>query len=392
MKELNSIVQFFSEIDCHFQCYDMGRLIQAIDNKIWRDFEKNSIPWPSPFMQHAWLGLIFWQKNNAENKNLDAADNQQDLNHTVWFLKLPLDEQAQLNLVARDDFLRRLFASLEHYLQQKTIHNKSTDQVIYSLENAMKDNPYGFQPKQEAMANFHAIVHKQLGLAASSYYHATQNYLAEFDSSDGKIKDWQHLGIQGFADFSARLDEKYQGKNNQKLLINTINQLPIPVLRVLGLCLENHKVSKQLQQTILEMVTQHVNSNSDVIALASICSACIRICAQGREQKLQTQLIQLILTSPVKTDIEVLASISGRCWIKFYHDNMLFMYLETLAAEDKEQNLEAFSAILSDLMFIPGMREKLLKVFRSPERSIILAEAIKHFLNLKLQKNTGEIH
>lgn len=394
MKELLSIHQFFSEINCHFQCYAMGRFIQAIDESVWQEFEQNTTPWPGPFLQHAWIGLIFWEKQ--EHKNKVAENQRQELHHTVWFLKLPLDEQARLSLAARDDLLSRLLETSGHFLQQKTVQKKnaSMDKVIYSLENAMKDNPYGFQPKQEAMANFHAIVHKQLNLAGSSYYSQTQAYLASVcnsrknsskdlsSNSKNHSIDWQQLGIQGFADLTARLDEKYQGKNNQKLLIDSFNQLPLPVLRVLGLCLENHKISKQLLQVILELVTTHIADNN-TNTLASICTLSIRASAQSSDKKLQAQLLQEILTSPVKTDIEVLASISGRCWTQLTDNKTLSLYLEALAITDKKYHPGAFSTILMDLMFTPGMRKNILEAFHYPERSEVLTGAIAAFFNQK---------
>ncbi|MCK5665511.1 MAG: DUF3549 family protein, partial [Thiotrichaceae bacterium] len=360
--------------------------IQTMEQKTWQDFEQNKRPWPSPFLQQAWIGLMFFEKKSPENDN--TADDLQNLNHTVWFLKFPLDEQAQLSLLARDDFLRRLIETLGNYLQQQK-DNSSTDKVMYSLENAMKDNPYGFQPKQETLANFHAIVHQQLGLKSSSYYHPTQHYLAAVANSGNNStnnNDWQQLGIQGFADLSARLDEKYQGKNNQKLVLDSIAQLPLPVLRVLGLCLENHKTSKQLLEAVLDMLINQIEHNHHTTDLASIGTAAIRMTAQSNDTKTQLKLLQIILSSAIKTDIEVLASISGRCWILLTHDDILLPYLEALALTDQDQHPGAFNAVLTDLMFIPGIRESILKSFRCSERSEILTQSIAGFLNQQVFK------
>ncbi len=389
MKQLSSIYQFFSEINCNFQCYEMGRFIQSINQQSWEDFEQNKTPWASPFLQHAWIGLIFWE-------NVESEKQGQDLNHTVWFLKLPLDEQAQLSLIARDDFLRHLVETLGQYLQQKT-HKKenSTDSLMYSLENTMKDNPYGFQPKQEAMANFHAIVHQQLGLDSSPFYHATQAYLADivqYEKNNTQVNNdsWQQLGLQGFADLTARLNEKYQGKSNQQLLIESINYLHLAVLNVLGLCLENHKISTKLQYAIVDLALKNIKHNTSD-SLASLCALSIRATAQSSDKKLQTQFLQEVLNSSIKTDIEVLVSISGRCWTQLSENKTLKLYLEAISITDKEVHPGAFSAILTDLMFIPGMRENILQVFRSPERSAILSKAIAAFFSLTLNEQHSEI-
>ncbi|MCU7835089.1 MAG: DUF3549 family protein [gamma proteobacterium symbiont of Taylorina sp.] len=378
MKDLNNIAQFFSEINSHLQCYEMGRLIRPIEKKQWLDFEENITPWPSPFLQHAWIGLTFFEKEMTEHKN-----------PTVWFLKLPLDEQSRLNLSARNDFLHRLFETLGFFLQQHRLgkNNAANKSAASSLENAMNDNPYGFQPKQEEMANFHAIVRKHLGLNASSYYQQTQIYLANIGQSEQR-EQWEQLCIQGFADISARLDEKYQGKNNQQLLIDSIEQLPIPAFRILSLCLENHPVSKKMIQTISSRVEKEIrrNINNDP-SLASICIASIRATAQSCDKELQTQLLMRILNSSVKTDIEILASISARCWQQLTDKKLLSLYLETLAITNEEQHHGAFNAILSDLMFIPGARDNILQAFRSAKRSKLLEQAIADFFKRFYRKD-----
>jgi len=100
-----------------------------------------------------------------------------------------------------------------------------------------------------------------------------------------------------------------------------------------------------------------------------------------------------ILNSSVGTDIEVLATIAGRCWLLIIHSELLPFFLEALANttfinEEQNNTLEqkkiqrqgAFNAILSDLMFIPGIRTHILQEFRSAERSEQLTQAIGAFL------------
>ncbi|NOQ77883.1 MAG: DUF3549 family protein, partial [Gammaproteobacteria bacterium] len=155
MTTMSSIHQFFSDIGCHFQCYNTGRLIHAVDKQTFIDFEENNIAWQSPFLQQAWLAIVFWQekpqtaqtqiesstsqtesstsKTESSTGQTESSTSQTESstiqtepstnitksstnNHYVWFLKLPLDEQAKLNLAARDDFLRRLFDALGSYL------------------------------------------------------------------------------------------------------------------------------------------------------------------------------------------------------------------------------------------------------------------------------------
>jgi len=364
---MNSINQFFTEIDCHFQCYNMARLIQPIEQQHFIDFEQNQQPWYSPFLQHAWLAIVFWQ-------------DQKQNTHTVWFLKLPLDEQAKLNLLARDDFLRSLVSVLGNKQQ-------STSSKLHSLESALKDSPYGFQPNEEQLANFHAIVHKQLALPASHYYQAAQEYFSHSE----KLQQWQQLGLQGIADFSARLDESFADRTNEQLIIDTIAYLPLPVLQALANSLENHSCSEALTQAIYNKLKQALEQDIAKPELVSLCAAAVRATAQSESQSLQQQLLSSILECDAGKDIEVLTAIAGRCWLLMKNKLFLSSFLEALAktsslAEQQIQQQAAFNSIVADLMFIPGLRKPILEKFRSTERSQALTQAIGAFFQQHFNK------
>lgn len=366
MQEMSSLNQFFSEIACQFRCCNIGRRIHLIEQQTFIDFENTDAPWETPFLQHAWLALIFWKDKSWQDKHDE---------HHVWFLKLPLDEQAKLNLAARDDFLRRLFEALGDYLANA--QDIEPSDRLHSLESAMKDNPYGFQPKPEQLANFHAIVHKQLSLPASSYYKSTRDYL----SGNNGFQGWQKLGFQGFADVAARLDETAENthtRTNEQLIIKAIAQLPIEPYQVLGSCLENHRVSQQITQAVYTRLISELKKNDNSASLRQLCITSVQASAQSSDQQLQVQLLSEILKSVVKTNIEVLAVISGRCWQLISHPQILSIFLEVLAAANM-QHQGAFKAVLSDLMFIPGMRDTILQAFRSPNRSEQLAQTIGDF-------------
>jgi len=367
MNELNSINEFFSQVGCQFQCYDMSRFIQPLSPQTLVEFEQTSASWKTPFMQHAWLAILFWAPQSAQ-----ASQSSSDQEHYVWFLKLPLDEQAKLNLVARDDFLRRLVEALTIYLDD--IEDKTREQKLESLESAMKDNPYGFQPKQEQMANFHAIVHKQLSLPPSRYYPDAQHY---FSGAQG-FEHWTKLGYQGIADIAARLDENFQDTSNEDLISEAIAHLPASPFQALSNCLENHSVSGHLVQLVNERLSKEL-TQSDNPTIAPVCAAAIRATAQASDKTLQSQLLVKVLESSARSDIEVLATLSGRCWQQLNNPEILSLFLEALAVTEHGQG--AFNAILSDLMFIPGMRDAILQTFRSPERSEHLTQAIGSFFS-----------
>ncbi len=357
MKEMSSLHQFFSEINCQFQCYNIGRRISPIEQANFINFEQTLQPWKTPYLQQAWLGILFWNEQTSSEQH-------------VWFLKLPLDEQAKLNLIARDDFLRSLVEVLGNTAQP-------SNDKLHSLENVMKDSPYGFQPKQEQLANFHAIVHQEKSLAPSSFYSKTQHYLLEPDN----YVQWSQLGFQGFADISARLNETYENtsnKTNEQLIIQAIPFLPIEPYKVLCSCLENQKVSSEITQIVYERLEAEIIHNNSVESLISICIASIQASSQSADQSQKIELISSILKSSISSNIEILATLSGRCWEALSHLKIQALFLEALATADT-LHPGAFKAVLSDLMFIPGMREGILNAFRAPERSPQLSQAIGQF-------------
>lgn len=374
---MNSIQHFFSEIKCHFQCYNMGRLIQAVDQQSFIDFEQNQSPWHSPFLQYAWLAIVFWQ---------DATPKD----HSVWFLKLPLDELAKLNLLARDDFLRTLLSALDK-------PKGSAAKVLHSLEAALKDSPYGFQPKDEQMANFHAIVHKQFSLPASQYYQPTQEYLTD----KRFFSQWSQLGIQGIADFSARLDEHYidsnkQKKSNEQLLIDSLPYLPPEVFSVFAHSLENHPSSPPLTQAIYQVLINTLEQKTLNPQLIIVSISSIRSTAQAQDKTLQAQLIHRLLSSAIANDVELLATIAGRCWLLLTNKALLSLFLEALAdtqsliTKQTIQQQTAFNTIIADLMFIPNMRQNILELFRSEQRSEQLTRAIGSFFQQNFQKQSPQ--
>jgi len=357
----------------------MGRLIQPIDKQHFIDFEQNQQPWYSPFLQQAWLAIVFWQE-----PQLSKEPQLNNSEHTVWFLKLPLDEQAKLNLLSRDDFLRSLLAVLGN-TQQPTAEKLSV------LENALKNNPYGFQPKEEQLANFHAIVYSQFSLPASHYYKATQKYF----SDNTNLDQWHPLGLQGIADFAARLNESYNNKTNKQLLIDSIKHCPLPVLQTLANSLENHHCPEALTLAIYSRLKQALDPSIDLSTKkaeqVTLCTAAIRATAQTQSNTLQMQLLSHILESDAGRDIEVLATIAGRCWTLMIDSQFLSAFLEALArtnslAEQDIKQQAAFNSIVSDLMFIPGLRKPILEKFRSQERSQALTQAIGAFFQQNFKK------
>ncbi len=369
MANINSIQQFFSFIDCDFQCFDMGRIIRPLDAQTLHELEQTHIPCAAPFLQHIWLAILFWPAQKEPVGNSPERHNSPE-QHNVWFLKLPLDEQARLNLAARDEFLHRLLDALN----QKPDSSASAGS-LNTLENVMQDNPYGFQPRPEQLANFHALAYQHLNLPSSRYYAPAQTFF----SGQDHFKHWQALGFQGLADFAAHLNESYQHKSNIQWLSESVSSIPAAPFLALSQCLENHSVSETFCQAVFQRANNELQNHSDSQSTAQLCAASIRATACCACPEQAGYFIRQVLKSSVHNDIEILAIISGRCWPQLKQYETLMPFLESLTQTEHGQ--QAFNAVLSDLMFIPGMREPVLQAFRSPERSEQLSQAIGTFFS-----------
>ena len=86
-----------------------------------------------------------------------------------------------------------------------------------------------------------------------------------------------------------------------------------------------------------------------------------------------------VRTDAIAPDINVLVSISGRCWEDLRDETLCRLYLEALAANPEGQ--EVFNKVVADLFTIPGLREPIMAILRSPDRSDTLAAAIGQFFS-----------
>jgi len=334
-----------SNSPAHFHIYEMGRSIRKISAQEFADFEDTLIPWSYPFLKQAWFALVF-------------TEPKQPNEFTVWFLKFPLDEQAKLVQVARNDYLKQFIDSI----------------YIDKTENISQESPYGFTPNEEKRANFNAIVTKQLTGTASSFYPACLDYV----HAKTELDQWPELGYQGIADVCARLDEKHHGKSNLQALYEIIPQLPDEPFRAFSSCLENHSLNSKLSQQIYKRAITLNNNDNDMACLRALSQASSDSTALSQ---LLTKILPLNIDSfeEIQTEypIELMAILSGRCWEQLKQEKVMQAFLEALARVPEGQ--ESFNVIVSDLLFIPGMRDCVLQQIRNPNRSTKLSHAIGHF-------------
>jgi hypothetical protein len=343
-----TLAEFLADTGARAYFFDLGRRVVEIPADVIQAFERAETPYPQPFLQCAWLGILFHHEDSA-----DA--------HHIWFLKLPLDEQGLLVQAARDDFLRRI---------AETLTASGPDTA--AQQQALDDNPHGFTPREERMAVFHAKVSKKLGQPPSHFYDHAHNYFHGKIPGETGFEQWNFVGLQGIADVAARLDED----DNQQALIEAIPQLPATPLVALCSCLENEAIDNSLAQALTARIEAELhNPGTDS---GSIVAGGIRGLSHCQDLAAVVNTLQTVMADPLGRNVEVLAAIAGRAWEALAEPTLRFCFLENLAHCGTGQ--QAFDGIMADLLYLPTLRKLLLGDFRSADCSPQLAAAIAAFL------------
>lgn len=300
-----------------FAIFDMGRRIVPLDKETFLSFEMARTPYPLPLQKQAWFAIIGWTPNKEDE-------------HFIWFLKFPLDELGLLPQVARDDFLRQLMLSDD---------DKKSDEL--------QPSAYGFTPRQEKMAYLHSVALQLLGKPASKYYAHAREYL----SGKAGYEQWSFVGLQGITDVVVRLQEE----NNENLLSQALSELPDVPLQSFCAALENIPLSAPLERTVvqrLELAFEHAEEQQANLLML------FRALARTDNRALINRWALRLLKSPVGTNIELLAAVAGRCWEVLEDEGVARTFMQVLHENDAGN--EGMQAILTDLFFIPAMRERLL--------------------------------
>ena len=350
MKKLDSITHFIQSGGFEYRIFDMGRKVLSIENGRFEQLENQKETYPYPLQKKAWLALLIWTSGCEDEA-------------TIWFLQFPIDELGFLKQEARDAFLIELLEQTGKNIQAKQKGDKVLDEL--------GESPFAFKPQPERLAMFHAFATRELGQSPSHYYQATREYLL---GSLG-YEQWQFLGLQGIADVVAHLDED----ENEALMVKALLEMPEVPLESFALLLENTSPNKVLTQSLIVLLDKEVKSDSLNIKVAA---ALLRALSGAKPDDLRTQYFLRFLTSQetnfLSNDIEVLVVFSSRAWMDLEDDTLLIPFIEKLS----DQNQMAFNAVLSDLMMLPNIKQKVLAVMRRSESSDKLSEKASEFMKL----------
>lgn len=341
--KFDSITHFLQTGGFNYRVFDMGRKVNRISSEDFESIEGQKQAYPAPFQKKAWLALLFWE------------DGKQD-EAVIWFLQFPIDELGFLKQEARDAFLIDLLEQTGKNIQAKQQGTQALDEL--------KESPFAFKPNPDRLAMFHALATKQLDQEASQYYPHTREYL----SGSAGYEQWQFLGLQGIADVVARLAEY----DNEVVLAKAVNLMPEMPLVSFCNALENSRPQEVLTQALAEKLKVELErgSNNQLVAML------VRALSGAEEKSLRQELLQLVLSSSLGKDIEVMVAISGRAWLDLYSKPVLEGFIANLS----DQPEMAFNAILSDLMMIPGMRELVFAELNNSKQSVELGDKLRQFM------------
>lgn len=341
------LTTYLSELDGNYRLFDVGRRIRKLDKKQFQQVENLAIPYPTPYLHHAWLALYITQPNQPENE-------------TLWFLKWPLDEQGYLIPYVRDDLLNRFIQ-----LSKQPLQMSDTE-----LEDPLKDNPFSFKPDDVRRANLHALIQASQHRKPSDHLDPVISYLRAANLNSDMLANWQSLGIQGIADFSARL------KDHKQSLKACISSMPSEPYLAFAQCLEHHEIPHEIAAEAFSRLKADLNSENT----ANAVEAGMRILGASKDDQLRIEAWQLWMDSIYSNNIQILLVFATR-----NYDDLAFIpqyipaFLDNLASMD--DSFSAFIKVMNDLLFLPGTRGLLLNALRSEERPQIVANAMQALLN-----------
>ncbi|MGP9644805.1 MULTISPECIES: DUF3549 family protein [unclassified Halomonas] len=332
MQPIQTIDDFFTRSGAEVSLYYMGRRVSACSRETLSRFERGQCAWPEPWQGQARFAAIFRLGDMPEP--------------AIWFLALPLDEQGLLSPAQRDGFLNRLMETLGKNVAYVGQNAKDVDHL-------MTDNPLAFTPNVTFQAVLNAFATQERELPASQHLEPVEAYL-----TGQQTIDWQALGLQGIADFTARMDD-----SQANTLAPRLATLPTSVVHSLCYCLEHQPLAVASIVLALREIGEKAASEGDVETLC----ACIRAVGSTCQPSVGDWYTSL-LEDAHACGPDVLAAMAGRGWLLLEDAHRLPLFLSRLA-EDERTN---FSAVVRDLALIPRLRLPIMVALRdAPNGSAI---------------------
>ena len=332
MSQINTISEFLLQAGTDYRVFDMARGIRPLESQLFLEIESATVQAPYPRQQHAWFGILFFNKQMSHERY-------------IWFVKLPLDEQGLVIGAARQQFLQIVVEALGQTLDKQKDANSQ-----------LPENPFTFVPNQQQLADFNSIGRVELDIPLSEHLGLVEQYL-----TSPELHDWRNVSLQGIADFTASLQ---QGTLKQ-LMLKQFATLAPDMQYALCASLENHPIDEDISTLLINWYKQDLQDEKRLHSvLRGVC--------QSQAKTAVNSLISSVLNSDIGQTSAVLMLIAARHWQYLKGSVILTQYVELLAICEED----TFIGLYSDLVQVPEIRETMLGVLRWPEKSPQLTQAI----------------
>ena len=362
-----TLSEFLLQAGTEYFIIDVSRTRLLLDNQQFFDYETNKLPFAHPRQGHAWLCIVFWNKQLSEE-------------HYMWFLKLPLDEQSLLVQAARDQFLHTVATALGQQLQG-----------MQEGKTELPENPFIFVPSQQLLADCNTLIRSHLQLPARKLADKASQYIKA-----PNVQPWSELSVQDMSDLAMNISER----EVCEAFVRNMTILPYPVSVCLcssfeGIRLPNSAIDSILHyhrssETIHNVNHDAKNANHET----SIGPLLLRALASSQNKQVLEYLCEYIISNDT-IDPDTFIVIAGRHWqalspemdicmdylsSKGVTDSLLHIFFDKLAQSDSTFAL--FKGIYADLVQIPSLRVFLLAMLRAPKLSNSLNKAVSSLLSM----------
>lgn len=336
---INSISEFLLHAGTEYHVFDLGRRIEPTDNQTFLEIENGSAYALYPRQQHAWFGIVFWNKNASSQ-------------HYIWFIKLPLDEQGLVVAAARNHFLEIIVDALGKSIAEDT-------------ENAQQlpDNPYSFVPNQSQLAQFNALVKSTLNHPLSEEAQKVEAYIQA-----PQLVDWQQISMQSVADFI----HGFSRHAKRDVLEEAIKANVAIYSDVFVNTLMETSESVCLSDNLLAMYLSKIDDGDDINLAA------LRGASEGSFNPVINGKLIALLKKEKCQRLDILSVIAARHFEQM-EPLLLSTFLEQAAKVDEKEDHQGalFAGFFSDLVQIPKLRRQVLTLLHSDANSDILSKAFE---------------
>ncbi|EAR08722.1 DUF3549 family protein [Reinekea blandensis] len=335
-----SLAGFLDMTQARYRLFDLGTHLRKLPSQTLHKLDTGE-PYPHPHLGYGWMVIFLWNESLTEQNSL-------------WFLKLPLDEQGILPAAVHSDLVNRLYKALQ------TGDAKERQRLL-------TDHPYQFSPDPEKMAALHAQATQTLGLPPSDYHAPARAFYLENQKLD---QHWSGLGLQGIADLVCRANDDELNQlcrrvealdaEPQRALLTQLEHRPLPTAAVEALV--NLAETREPQTLDLHTAALRAGANSTAFRLFE---PTIHRTLEAPDVSLEFILTVLTRYTALLTDVELTVKTLDR--------------LAVLADAD------GFARVVTNLAMQPGMNGIVAKILGSSH----LTDPLGHALGRLIQQQRG---